>query len=189
MKTAAMTSTPRSAKPSQPRVATLRRREGGTALLAAMMMLILMGMIGLASLDTVMQDRQVAGHTSQARQALYAAEAGVARGLDVVRTASLGATLSPGECISQEIPSYTFPESGASYQRDTTADGPISGNPEYNVCMLATADPCAVMDSSIEQGQQIFLNTVWDLRVEGRSQGGAVSRLQATVARCHAFNN
>lgn len=172
-----------------PRVSGRGRREGGTALLIAMMMLVLMGMIGLASLDTVMQDRQVAGHTSQARQALYAAEAGVARGLDMVRTASLGSALSPGECINQELPAHTFPDSGASYQRDLTADGPISGNPEYNVCMLATADPCGSTDSSIEQGQQIFLNTVWDLRVEGHSQGGAVSRVQATVVRCHAYNN
>jgi hypothetical protein len=136
-----------------------------------------------------MRDRQVAGHTSQARQALYAAEAGIAAGLDMVRTASLGATLSPGECVSQELQPHTFSDSGASYRRDTTADGPVSGYPEYNVCMLATADPCAATDGSIEQGQQIFLNTVWDLRVEGSSQGGAVSRLQATVVRCHAYNN
>ena len=180
-------------KPTRASVATREHREGGTALLVAMMMLVLMGMLGLASLDTVMRDRQVAGHTSQSRQALYAAEAGIAQGLEMVRTASLGATISPGECISQEIPSYTFPDSGASYQRDTTADGPDASNPEHNVCMLAAAEPCELGGvgeggNSIEQGQQVFLKTVWDLRLEGRSQGGAGARVQATVNRCHAYN-
>jgi hypothetical protein len=166
-------------------------REGGTALLVAMMMLVLMGMIGLASLDTVMRDRQVAGHTSQSRQALYAAEAGIAQGLQIVRTASLGTAIAPGECLSQAIP-ITSLANGSSFRRDTTADGP-GADPDLNVCMLATAEPCQLGGvgeggSSVEQGQQIFLKTVWDLRLEGRSQGGAVSRVQATVNRCRAYN-
>ena len=52
------------------------RREGGAALLVAMLMLVLMGMIGLASMDTVMRDRQVAGFQNLAQTALYAADAG-----------------------------------------------------------------------------------------------------------------
>jgi len=179
------------AKPNRASVSARGHREGGTALLLAMMMLVLMGMIGLASLDTVMRDRQVAGHTSQSRQALYAAEAGIAQGLEIVRTASLGTAISPGECLSQAIPTTSL-ANGSSFRRDTTADGPGS-DPDLNVCMLATAEPCELGGvgeggSSAEQGQQIFLKTVWDLRVEGRSQGGAVARVQATVNRCRAYN-
>ena len=48
------------------------------ALLMTMLLLILMGMIGLASLDTVMRDRQVAGYQNLAQTAHYAADAGLA---------------------------------------------------------------------------------------------------------------
>ena len=55
--------------------------------------------------------------------------------------------------------------------------------------MLASADPCAELDSSIGQGQPIYLNTLWNVRVQGNAPGGATSRLQAAAERCHAFNN
>jgi hypothetical protein len=166
-----------------------QRREGGAALIVAILMLVLLGMIGLASMNTVMTDRQVAGHTSRARQALYAADAGVASGLNMVRSETLGAVLSPGDCMSQAIPSESLPN-GTSFEPDPTApDGPDALNPRANVCMLATAEPCATVDGSVEQGQQIYLNTIWDLRVQGRAPGGAVGRVHATVTRCHAFNN
>ena len=46
------------------------RREGGAALLMAMLMLVLMGMIGLASLDAVMRDRQASGFQNLSQSAL-----------------------------------------------------------------------------------------------------------------------
>ena len=76
-----------------------RKREGGVALLVAMMMLVLMGMIGLASLETVMRDRQVTGFQTMAQSALYAADAGVADSLDILRTESFAAALAPGDCL------------------------------------------------------------------------------------------
>ena len=59
------------------------RRERGSALLVAMLMLALMGIIGIASLETVTRDRQVAGYGNLAQSALYAADAG--NGLPAVR--------------------------------------------------------------------------------------------------------
>ena len=166
-----------------------RRRESGVALIISIMMLVLLGLIGMASLNTVMRDRQVAGHTSRARMALYAADAGIASGLDMIRTATLAAALSPGDCISQPVPTTVLPN-GSTFEPDPTApDGPDALNPTANVCMLATAEPCKILDSSVEQGQQVYLNTIWDLRVQGRTPDGAVGRVQATVIRCHAFNN
>jgi hypothetical protein len=55
--------------------------------------------------------------------------------------------------------------------------------------MLASAEPCAELDGSIEVGQPIYLYTVWNIRVQGSAPAGATSRLQATAERCHAFNN
>jgi len=48
------------------------------------MMLVLMGLIGIAALDTMTKDRQVAGFQNRARLAFYAADAGVATGLNLV---------------------------------------------------------------------------------------------------------
>ena len=52
-----------------------RKREGGAILLVSMLMLVLMGMIGLSSLNTVMSDRQGAGFQIRAESARYAADA------------------------------------------------------------------------------------------------------------------
>ena len=57
------------------------------------------------------------------------------------------------------------------------------------ICMLASAEPCAEFDASIEVGQPIYLDTVWNVRVQGNAPGGATSRLQVTAERCHAFAN
>lgn len=158
-----------------------RRHESGAALLVAMLLLALMGVIGLASLDTVMRDRQVAGYTSRAQSALYAADAGVAHGLDILRQEVVGSALAPGDCLTTVLPATALPN-GSQYAPDATA-------PTNQICMLASADPCAELDASIEQGQPIYLYTLWNVRAQGTAQGGATSRLQATAERCHAFNN
>lgn len=163
------------------RLARRSRKEGGVALLVSVMMLVLMGLLGLASLDSVMRDRQIAGYTSRARSALYAADAGVAAALDMVRTAPLPTALTPGDCITQILPTTALPN-GTTYQPDTTAA-------TNNVCMLASADPCAELDASIEVGSgSVFLYTLWDMRIQGQTNDGAVARVQATSQRCHAFN-
>ena len=57
-------------------------------------MLVLMGFLGLAALERVGRDEQVAGFQNRARTAFYAAEAGIAEGRgssprrDVARTAT-----------------------------------------------------------------------------------------------------
>ncbi len=157
-----------------------RRHERGAALLIAMVLMALMGIIGFASLDTVMRDRQMSGNHSLSQSALYAADAGIAAALEVVRTEVVTAALAPGDCLTGSIPTVTLPN-GSSYRPDPTAPPTI--------CMLASAEPCSQIDASIEQGQPVFLNTVWNLRAEGRAPGGAAARAQATVVRCHAFNN
>jgi Tfp pilus assembly protein PilX len=153
-----------------------RRRQAGSALLVAMLLLALMGVIGLASLNTVMRDRQVAGFQSQSQTALYAADAGLAEGLDVLRREVVGAALSPGDCLTGNIPTRTLPN-GASYQADVAA-----------ICMLASADPCSELDASWEQQSSVYLNTIWDVRALGTAAGGARARVQAGAERCHAFS-
>ncbi len=146
------------------------------ALLMTMLLLILMGIIGLASLDTVMRDRQVAGYQNLAQTALYAADAGVAESLDILRTEMVGAALAPGQCLNTTLPTTDL-GGGVSYGPDPLA-------PTNQICMLASAEPCEGLDSSLELG---YRNTVWNVRVRGQAPGGATSRVQATAERCHAF--
>jgi Tfp pilus assembly protein PilX len=158
-----------------------RRREGGAALLVAMMLLTAMALIGFASLNTVMRDREITGYSSQSQTALQGADAALAHSLDVIRTQIVGTAVAAGDCLGQPVPTATLPN-GVNYGPDATA-------PTNLICMLAAAEPCAEIDSSIEVGQPIYLYTVWNLRTQGVSPGGATSRLQATAERCHAFNN
>ncbi|MFQ5416292.1 MAG: PilX N-terminal domain-containing pilus assembly protein [Myxococcota bacterium] len=162
-------------------------REAGAALLVAMLMLVLMGMIGFASLETVMRDRQVAGYSNQAQSALYAADAGIADSLDMLRVEITGSALTSGDCLTtnledKTLSSRTLPN-GAYYEPNP--DAPNSGK----ICMLAAATPCAEVDASIEQGGPIYLYTVWNTHAQGVSPGGANTRVYATSERCHAFNN
>lgn len=155
------------------------RRERGSALLISMMLMAGMALIGLASLDTVMRDRQVAGFSGLATTAMYAADAGLAESLEIVRTEVVSAALTAGDCMTTPVPTNTLPN-GTSYGPD-----PTSGTNQ--ICMLAVGDPC--LDSSIELGQPIYLYTTWNIRTQGSAPAGATARLQATAERCHAFNN
>lgn len=158
-----------------------RRRESGAALLVAMLLLTAMALIGFASLEAAMGDRQVSGYTSRSQVALYGADAGLAESLEVLRTEIVGTAIAAGDCLDEPVPGGTLPN-GTSYGPDATAA-------TDEICMLAAAEPCAELDSSIEVGQPIYLYTVWNVRTQGVAPGGSTARLQATAERCHAFNN
>ena len=103
------------------------RREAGSALLVTMVLLSLMGIMGLASLNTVMRDRQVAGNRSLTQSALYAADAGVAAGLETLRTTVITNAVTAGDCLTGTIPNTNLPN-GTSFGPDPTT----------------TASPCRV---------------------------------------------
>lgn len=157
------------------------RREGGVVLLVAILILALMGVVGLASLDTVMRDRQAAGHHGLSQNALYAADAGVSESLEVLRSEVLAAAVTPGDCLTSPVPEATL-SNGASYGPDDTAAS-------SDICMTATAEDCVELGSSAEIGTTLFRYTVWNIRTQGTAPGGATARIQATARRCHAFSN
>ncbi len=68
------------------------RREGGSALFVAMMLLILLGLVGFAALETVTRDQQVAGFQNHKRVAFYAAEAGLVAAVQSLETTGAAAT-------------------------------------------------------------------------------------------------
>ena len=72
------------------------RRERGSALFVAVVMLVLMGFLGLAALDRVGSDEQIAGYQNRARTAFYAAHAGVAEARILVKdSATLTSSTRP----------------------------------------------------------------------------------------------
>jgi Tfp pilus assembly protein PilX len=158
-----------------------RRRESGAALLISILLMTAMALIGFASLNTVMRDREVTGFTAQSQTALYGADAALADSLDEIRTGVVGNQVLAGDCLANPVPSATLPN-GVSYGPDDTA-------PTDDICMLAAAEPCEEMASSINLGEPIYLYTVWNVRTQGVSPGGATARIQATAERCHAFND
>ena len=165
------------------RISQLRnraRRESGAALLISMMLLAAMALIGFASLNTVMRDREVVGYSNQGQSALFGADAALAASLDVIRLNIVGVAITAGECLTSGVPSGTMPN-GVSYGPDSTASG--------NICMLGAMEPCTEVDSSIEQGQPIYMYTLWNLRTQGTAPTGATARIQATAERCHAMTH
>ena len=131
--------------------------------------------------NRVMRDRQVAGYTSRARSALYAADAGVAAALDLVRVSELPNALAPGDCLDVSVPK-TGLDNQTWYQPDSTATS-------SKLCMISSSTACGELDASIEIGAgTTYLYTMWDLRIQGQTADGAVARVQATAQRCHAFN-
>lgn len=168
-------------RPERTALERARRREGGAALLVSILLLTAMALIGFASLNTVMRDREVTGATSMSQTALYGADAALAASLEKIRTSAVGNQIVIGDCLPGDVPSATL-GNGVSYGPDTTATS-------TQICMLAAAEPCEEYASSIEQGQPIYLYTLWNVRAQGVAPGGATARVQATAENCHAFND
>lgn len=168
------------------------RREGGVALLIAMLMLIIFGAMAVASMDTVTRDRQIAGIHSQAHHAFQAAEAGVAAGLAAVRNpATPWPTSIAGLAnFSPPLPNIAlgtaadYPHGLPSYTADPNAPAAIR--------YLGVGGECPDWEVSIDVsniggGGLTVLETVFDIRVQGQTQTGARTRIEAGAARCHVF--
>lgn len=166
------------------------RRERGSALFVAVMMLVLMGFLGLAALDRVGSDEQIAGFQNRARNAFYAAQAGMAEARTAVKdSATLTARTRPFH--TQAVPETIG--DAALYDRE---DGNL---PRY----YGDADATSLIDDSDVVGAIAWLGRTtapppgWDLRVGGRaptkafwqmtvigeSPDGSSSRQQAVAIR------
>jgi len=191
-----------------------RRYEDGAALLVAVLILALMGIIGLSSLETVTRDRQVAGYQSRAQTALYAAEAGVAFAMGLLRRdaqdlAELGIggleDYNPSAGSPPEFPggdpsdanyptSYmtlgdSFPAPGPPrlYMDPNAADPNNGAAAPRAIRYMHSGDDCDGWVMSIE-GNTRWAEALWDIRVRGDNPGGTVVDIQATGVNCHPYN-
>ena len=154
-----------------------RRAEGGSALLITMVILVLLGIIGLAGLNTVMRDRQSAGFSNRTSLALYAAEAGLAAGQQLVAASTTGGTapmLPACMAATQVGGAMDFVAGNPTYCGDPRAMDPIE--------QVGTFQDVASGDNLALQGGR-FHNSLWSIRVQGQVPGGGRARVQSVVAQ------
>jgi hypothetical protein len=138
------------------------------------MMLVLMGLIGIAALDTMTKDRQVAGFQQRARLAFYAADAGVAQGLSLVLVA-------PTRNSKPPLPATALGDAVIyPYGQPTFTGDPVAANP---IVWIGNGKPAPGMNLQLQGANVQFVDTLWDIRVQGQTPDGARSNLEAVATK------
>jgi hypothetical protein len=142
------------------------RREGGSALLVTVMLLMMLGLVGLAALGTTTRDQQVAGFQNRKRVALYAADAGLAEALERFTTTS-----TPSVSTSDLGDTSLFPYGQPSYRPDPTTASPLKD--------LGNA-PFPGMGLNLGQGGlPTYQINYWRIKVQGLGPGGTQAKVEA----------
>ena len=150
-------------------------REAGIALLASVLLLLMLATIGLASLNVVERDQQVAGYLNRKAIALHAADAGVARALS-----EMSATGTPSVPATTMGDATLYPHGQPSYRTDTTAATPIeeAGKGQLGGHTLNIG----------AGGGAAFEVRYWKIRVQGEAPGGSVARVEVLTGALIANN-
>jgi Tfp pilus assembly protein PilX len=148
------------------RSSAARPREAGIALLASVLLLLMLASIGLAALNIVERDQQVAGYLNRKAIALHAADAAVARALG-----TLAATGTPSVPNTTMGSSSLYPGGQPSYRTDTTAADPIkkAGKGSLPGYQIGGAGGGAEAPYSVQY---------WKIRVQGEAPGGSIARVE-----------
>jgi hypothetical protein len=185
------------------RVPIDRRAETGAALLVAILLLAMLGVIGLASMEAVTRDRQAASFQNRARAALYAADAGVANAMAIIR--SQAQALAPGGEAALENFNPAFPNKDGAAMQTLGSAFPPPGSPSYGmdpnasdpnnpaapaqaIRYIGRGVPCPGWIMSGGVGSVQWREALWDIRVIGTAPGGGNFAIQATGANCHPYN-
>ena len=151
-----------------------RRREEGSALLIAVLLLLMLGLAGLAALNTTTRDEQVAGHLNRKKHALYAAEAGLAESFGELTLHAGTPSVTPGSVGDSTL----FPQGRPSYRADTTVADPLKD--------LGTAPFPGMALNLGAGGLPTYQLNYWRIRVEGHAAGGSLARVEAVTGTLRA---
>ncbi len=168
-----------------------RRSERGSALFVAVLMLVMMGFLGVAALDTVSRDREVAGVQNRSRTAFYAAEAGLANARTLVHVPTFGRTSPPPGGFPTEGAPTTISDAGL-YDREfalpsfygdpnPTQPDPCGGGP---MCFWKKGPQATEAGVAAKVGAGEV--RIWDLyriNVIGESPDGSRARLESTEGK------
>ena len=157
------------------------RREAGSALIVTMLILVLLGMIGLAALDTETRDQQVAGYQNRESLAFYAAEAGVADAKDRLRTGVFATNAQiqfPTQATAVQLgDNVIFPDGQPQYFGDPAAVGGVA------VAYQNQGARDTSSGNDLREGRQQWFNTLWRIQVEGQTADLATSRLDVMATK------
>jgi hypothetical protein len=145
----------------------MRAREQGSALFVTMLMLVLMGLIGFAALETVTRDQQVAHFVGRKAAALYAAEAGIAQAIDTLQNE--GTPSVPTTSLGDDT---LYPYGKPSYKLDPDAATPVE---DLGIAGVEG------MNLAIGSGGPTFIMKYYRVRVEGEALGGSTSKLEVAA--------
>ena len=150
------------------------RHQEGAALFVAVMILALMGALGIMAFNTVLVDRQVAGFQNRAKTAFYAAEAAAAEGRSVVRTVG----------SRSETPNLNPRALGdpALYDREFALPS-YAGDPAFPNPIRYVRDGRSAGGSNLQMKGQKFVNTLWQINVQGQSPDGSTSRIEVVETK------
>ena len=142
-----------------------RRRESGVALLASVLLLLMLASIGLASLNIVERDQQVAGFLNRKAAALHAADAGVAKALEMMD--ATGTPSAPPTTLGDPA---LYPAGQPSYREDPTVADPVES--------VGTGNLGGMGLQVGSGGAAQFQVQYWKIRVQGEAPGGSVARVE-----------
>jgi hypothetical protein len=146
-------------------------------MLVAVMMLVLMGLLGVAALDTAGEDQQIAGLTNRSRSSFYAAEAGAAHGRQLVANAD-------GRGAAPVLPPTTLGDAVLYARYQAQPRYFPDPNPPGGGAAIAYVE-----DGGPAEGMNLanprFVNTIWRINVVGQSpeNAGGVWQSRASTAR------
>lgn len=149
---------------------TESRREAGSALFVSMMLLVLLGLVGFAALETVTRDTQVAGYQNHKRVAFYAAEAGLVAAIQSLQTTGAAAIVP-----TNLGDTATYPYGQPSFALDTS-NGPAL------VDLGTSSGGSGGMNLAIGgEGVPVQKVHYWRIKVQGQAPTGTTSRVEALV--------
>lgn len=158
-----------------------RRREQGSALFVAVMMLVLMGFLGLAALDRVTRDEQVAGFQNRARTAFYAAEAAAAEARSLIANSAVVADRTSSVAFHQEATPRQVGDT-ALYDREGGNLPRYFGDPAFAQPIRYLKDGPGLQGGNLQPGQGL-VETLWQINVVGLSPDGSRSRIEVVAVR------
>jgi hypothetical protein len=156
-----------------------REREAGVVMFVTVLLLALMGMMGLAALQTASSDREAAGYYNRESASFYAAEAGAAHGRALVRTVSERGALPP-------FPSESAPRTiGDAALYDVEGALPrYYGDPAFPNPIRYERDAGVYAGGgNLQLRGQKFTQTLWQINVVGRGADGSSTRLEVMQSK------
>ena len=165
-----------------------RRREDGSALLVAVLLLVFLGAIGLSAMETVSRDRQVAGYAKRTRIAFFAAEAGAHEGLNILRQTSTYTRFSPPTLPTTNLGSTSdYPYGNRpSFTGDAASS---SCTPQRDICWVRSGPP--PRGWGLGTGVGGWKMSYWNINSRGSGISGGASRVEVSkrITECSGYCN